>query len=497
MLGQVQSAAIYDELARILQSEGFQRSARLRKFLSVIVDRTLLGKAAEIKELTLAVMVFGRDPSSFDAQRDPIVRVEAARLRKKLARYYADAGADSRLRIGIPKGRYRPIFFEPSSEPATRKPDESDGGASVLGPARRHDDAANPNKPRVPTPDSQVGDCYYRARYASQQRDAVMYAKAIELFRKAIAIDPNFAQAYASLAGTLLNIAGFVSSPSGPLTSDAAAAARRAIALDSASADAHAALAALAHRVEWNWPEAERLFERALELDPRSASSQAAFSYALLTRGRFPEAAKHMHYARELDPLNLGLRTGSVQVLYYQRRYVEADAELTALFEIAPRHAFAEFLRGLNTLYSGRPQAARAAFERASGILPDHPSPHLLIAAALALEGRQREARDHLNAVLARFDGQYYCRYHLAIAYAYLRDRDGLYAALDQAAETRDMLLVSLPVEPAFDAYHDEAQFRSFLKAHGLASVEACAVSDRRSSNLPAQLIRKIAQGTR
>jgi tetratricopeptide (TPR) repeat protein len=204
-----------------------------------------------------------------------------------------------------------------------------------------------------------------------------------------------------------------------------------------------------------------------------------------------------MHYARELDPLNLGLRTGSVQVLYYQRRYVEADAELTALFEIAPRHAFAEFLRGLNTLYSGRPQAARAAFERASAILPDHPSPRLLIAAALALEGRQREARDHLNTVLARFDGQYYCRYHLAIACAYLRDRDGLYAALDQAAETRDMLLVSLPVEPAFDAYHDEAQFRSFLKAHGLASVEACAVSARRNSDLPAQLIRKIAQGTR
>jgi hypothetical protein len=63
MLGQVQSAAIYHELARILQSEGFQRSARLRKFLSVVVDQTLRGKAAEIKELTLAVMVFGRDPS--------------------------------------------------------------------------------------------------------------------------------------------------------------------------------------------------------------------------------------------------------------------------------------------------------------------------------------------------------------------------------------------------------------------------------------------------
>ena len=80
MLGQAQSASVTAELARILQSEPFQRSPRQRKFLSLIVDWTLRGKADEIKEYTLAVMVFGRHPSSFDAQRDPIVRVEAADL---------------------------------------------------------------------------------------------------------------------------------------------------------------------------------------------------------------------------------------------------------------------------------------------------------------------------------------------------------------------------------------------------------------------------------
>jgi tetratricopeptide (TPR) repeat protein len=469
MLGQAQVAAISDELARILQSEPFQRSARHRKFLSLIVDRTLRGKADEIKESTLAVMVFGRHPSSFDAERDPIVRVEAARIRKKLERYYAEVGADSRMHIAIPKGHYRPIFSDRAAEPTGRGAKGStrfgatDEGAIVA-----------PSRLRVRTHDSQARDCFYRGQYASRQRDAVMYAKAIELFRKAIAIDPNFAQANASLAVTLLNIAMFVFSPNGPLVTEARAAAERAIALDPASVDAHTAFAALAHRVEWNWPEAERLYQRAVELDPVSANSHSAFCYALITRGRFPEAAKHLQYARELDPLNLGLRACSAQALYYQRRYIEADAELTELLEIAPRHGFAEFVRAFNALYSDRPQAARAAFERASATLPDHPSPHLLIAAALALEGRQREARDRLNAVLARFDGQYYCRYHLAIACAYLGDRDALYAALDQAAETRDMLLVSLPVEPAFDAYHDDARFRSFLHEHRLATLEEC-----------------------
>lgn len=472
MLGQAQSASVTAELARILQSEAFQRSPRQRKFLSLVVDRTLRGKADEIKEHTLAVMVFGRHPSSFDAQHDPIVRVEAARIRKKLERYYAEAGADSRIHIAIPKGHYRPIFSDPTAEPTGRGTKSS----TKLAAADEATTAA-PSRLRVRTRDSQARDCFYRGQYASRQRDAVMYAKAIELFRKAITIDPNFAQAYASLAVTLLNIAMFVFSPSGPLVTEARAAAERALALDPTLADAYAVLAVHAHRVEWNWPEAERLYQRALELDPGSANSHSALCYALLTRGRFPEAAKHLQYARELDPLNLGLLTGSAQALYYERRYVEADAELTALLEIAPKHGYVEYLRALNALYSGRPQAARAGFERASATLPDHPSPHLLITAALALEGQQREAREHLSAVLARFDGQYYCRYHLAIACAYLRDRDGLYTALDQAAATRDMLLVNLPVEPAFDAYHDETRFRLFLHQHRLATLEACAAA--------------------
>ena len=468
-LDQPQAAAVAAELARLLESEPFQGSARQRKFLSVIVDWTLRGKADEIKETTLALMVFGRHPSSFDAQRDPVVRMEAARIRKNLERYYAGAGVASRLRIDIPKGHYRPIFLDSaSSEPAVH----AIGTNALTSRAGSIGSAAK--RPRIGTADSKARDCFYRGQYALQQRDSAMHTKATELFRKAIAVDPNFAQAYASLAMTLLSIAGFVSSPSGPLVTEAVAAARHAIAMDAGTADAYVALGAIAHRIEWDWPEAERLYRRALELGPDSANSHASFGYALSMRGRFSEAAKHLRIAYELDPLNVGMRAACAKDLYFQRRYVEADAELTALLEIAPQHEFAEFALGFNALYSGRPQVARAAFERVSAILPDHPSPHLLIPATLALEGREREAREQLNAVLARRADQYYCRYHLAITYAYLRDRDHLYAALDQAAELSDVLLVTLPVEPAFDAYHDDLRFRTFLAAHWLPSLESC-----------------------
>ena len=470
-LSQAQSAAVTAELARVLQSEPFKGSARQRKFLSVIVDWTLRGKADEIKETTLAVMVFGRHPSSFDAQRDPIVRVEAARIRKNLELFYAGAGATSPVRIAIPKGHYRPTFVDPANEQAVRESNSSNkltpGGERVI---------VGSNSCRVLTHDAQARDCFYRGQYALQQLNAAMHAKAIELFRKAIAADPGFAQAHASLAITLLSLTGFVSSSSGPLAAEAVVAAQHAIALDPTTADAYIALAANALRFEWDWPKAERLYRRALELAPASAMSHAAFGHALTTRARFSEATKHLRYARELDPLNVMMRAASAQTLYHQRRYVEADTELTALLEIAPKHAFAERMLGLNFLCRGKPQAARAAFVRSSANLPDHPSPQILIAAALAMEGREGEARDHLSATLTRFaDHQYYCRYHLAIAYAYLRDRGGLYQALDQAAQERDFLVVSLPVEPAFDAYHADARFRSFLAAHRLPTLEACA----------------------
>ena len=388
------------------------------------------------------------------------MRVEASRLRRKLAQYYAGPGADSSVRITIPKGHYRPTFLTPANDG-----NGLDLRGATIAPAVV--------KASVAIHDSRAVDCYHRGQYAARQRDAGMYAKAVELFRRAIALDPRFAAPYAALAMALLNIAGFVMSPSAPLLIEAAEAAQGALALDPESADAYTALAAFMHRFHWDWAKAERLFERALAVGPESAVAHASFAFALTARGRFAEAEQHICCARELDPINVGLRAGQAQILYYARRHAEAEAQLAGLLEIAPKHAFAEWLSGVNALYSGQPQAARAAFERASAIFPDHPSPRLLVTATLALEGRDREALDHLATLLANLGRQYCCKYHLAIAYAYLGDRNRMYAALDDAAAVRDALLVNLPVEPAFHAYHSEARFRSFRDARGFASLEA------------------------
>lgn len=110
------SADVRAELDRIFASPAFDASDRNRRFLEHVVEETLAGRGERIKAYGVALAVFGRD-ESFDAQSDPIVRIEASRLRRSLERYYLIAGQDDPVRIDIPKGGYVAAF------------DIADGGA--------------------------------------------------------------------------------------------------------------------------------------------------------------------------------------------------------------------------------------------------------------------------------------------------------------------------------------------------------------------------------
>jgi hypothetical protein len=105
----LQTDEIRQHLSRIIDSAEFRRSLRLRFFLIFIVEATLAGKSGSIKSYTVAVEALGRAPD-FDPQFDPIVRVEAGRLRRALGRYYANSGRDDAIIIGVPCGSYVPVF---------------------------------------------------------------------------------------------------------------------------------------------------------------------------------------------------------------------------------------------------------------------------------------------------------------------------------------------------------------------------------------------------
>jgi hypothetical protein len=121
--GSVSTDLVLDALERVTTSPALRRSPQLISFLSYVVREELAGRGNRIKSYTIATDALGR-PSCFDPARDPIVRVEARRLRSELDAYYSGPGSADPVRITVPTGSYRPQFTaqlrNPESEPQRR-----------------------------------------------------------------------------------------------------------------------------------------------------------------------------------------------------------------------------------------------------------------------------------------------------------------------------------------------------------------------------------------
>lgn len=136
-------ADIRRQLERILAFPELQASDRRREMLRYVVEEALAGRAAQIKATTIAMAVFDRG-ADFDQQADPVVRLEARKLRRDLDNYYADAGRDDPLRIEVPKGGYVPRFSWQEAHDSVAKSDPRMGSP---------DDASEPMRAGVSSGD--------------------------------------------------------------------------------------------------------------------------------------------------------------------------------------------------------------------------------------------------------------------------------------------------------------------------------------------------------
>src|SRR5437773_935083 len=100
--------AVRQQLDRILGSQTFQQVDRLKRFLTFVVQESVAKRGDQLKEYVIGVQVFGKE-DSFDPRTDPIVRVQARRLRARLVRYYRDEGQNDEIVIELPKGGYSPL----------------------------------------------------------------------------------------------------------------------------------------------------------------------------------------------------------------------------------------------------------------------------------------------------------------------------------------------------------------------------------------------------
>ena len=113
-----EKASIRKQLDRLLRNTYFSQSKRFPSFLRFIVQEELEGRSDLLKERTLGIEVFGRE-AGYDTTSDPIVRVTAAEIRRRIAQYYQEPGHELELRIALPLGSYIPRFEWPHTEPAS------------------------------------------------------------------------------------------------------------------------------------------------------------------------------------------------------------------------------------------------------------------------------------------------------------------------------------------------------------------------------------------
>jgi hypothetical protein len=110
--------AIYEQLERLLSNSHFKQSRRFPSFLRFVIDHTLQGQPDLLKERTLGIEIFGRE-ADYDTASDPIVRVTATEIRKRIAQYYQEPGHETELRVSLPAGSYIPQFHWPQAAKET------------------------------------------------------------------------------------------------------------------------------------------------------------------------------------------------------------------------------------------------------------------------------------------------------------------------------------------------------------------------------------------
>lgn len=124
-------AAILEQLDRLVQNPYFNHSKRYPSFLRFVVTETLAGRADSLKERTLGIEVFGRE-ADYDTTNDPIVRVTAAEIRKRIAQYYQEPGHEDEIRLSLPSGSYIPYFSHPASTNVATEVPLADSPASEV-----------------------------------------------------------------------------------------------------------------------------------------------------------------------------------------------------------------------------------------------------------------------------------------------------------------------------------------------------------------------------
>jgi TolB-like protein/cytochrome c-type biogenesis protein CcmH/NrfG len=317
------------------------------------------------------------------------------------------------------------------------------------------------------TADAEAYDLYLRGRYFAIQLGPATNKRALEYFERAIALDPEYALAWAGISTVL--VASPINSdvPPAAVLSRVREAAAHAVRAAPDLPEAQDALATVRFMLEWDWPAADAAGRRAIALDPGDAFAHRMLGHLLSQTGRQGEATRLLERARSLEPLYAMNHAISAQVAFQGRDFEGAVAHARHAIALDPEFWIGYIQLGQAAEQLGRYDLALEALGNAARFSGGNSKPLAIRGYLLGKLGRTGEAREVLDAMAAVAKERYVPPYSMALVHAGLEERDAVFARLDEAYEVRDVHLIFLPVDPKWDPYRDDPRFQSLLKRCG------------------------------
>jgi len=304
---------------------------------------------------------------------------------------------------------------------------------------------------------------YLHGRYYWNSFTEDGFAKAIVAYYQAIANDPNYALAYAGIADyhNWLGVYGVL--PSKECFQSAVENARKAIELDPELGEAYASLAFAQHGGFFEWTESEENFQKSLRLNPNYAETHVWYSIKLTTEGRFTEGIKHAARAVELDPQTPFNQHNLGWILYYARQFDKSLRQYQKTAEMFPNYPLAHYGLAWVLRYLGRFDEAVEHANLASELMNESIFSLHVQGQTFAAAGMREQAEITLEKLEKLSEKQFVSPYHTALIYAFLEEKERALEFLGRCRETSEAWLVWLGVEPAFDSLRADPRFKTVM----------------------------------